>query len=169
MSGQKSNPTIVDTNALAVVQSIAVWPQQAQQLGIVSDVALTQGLLNSNALKVVTPMMVLQTLQSNALSQAVEEMTDKERMQVFKVVADKTEADAVLFLSSSSMKSDLAVFSLSRASTTESFTLILYSREKDDVIWQDTMNVKMSGGGGKTDFGNHGQSFAPCFKSGTGK
>jgi hypothetical protein len=137
-------PGIEDTNALAAIQSLAIWPAR-QTAGLVSLSSLAEGLSGVHGLRIVTPMNVTETLESNSLPQATEEMTDEERTRMFRIVADKTDADAVFFVSPGVTATDLALLKVSRASTTESLALLIYSRQKNDVIWQDTMNVKMEG------------------------
>lgn len=94
---------------------------------------------------IATTLEVTETIQSNSLSLALDEMTTEEQSQVFKAVADKTGADAVFFTSGGSTKNDLAVFKLTRASTTDSVTVEMYSRTKNGIVWQDVMNIKLEG------------------------
>jgi hypothetical protein len=139
-------PTIYDTNALSAIQSLAIWPEkQTQQAGLISDVLLAETLSGTNAFNIVTPLEVTETIQTNSLSSALDEMTTDEQSHVFKTVADKTAADAIFFTSGSSTKTDLAVFKLTRASTTDSVTVEIYSRKKNVVVWQDVMNIKLEG------------------------
>jgi hypothetical protein len=135
------SPSIEDTNALLSIQSLAIWPEK--QNGLISDVSLAEQL--SNAFRIATPMNVIAILQSNSLPQTVEEMTSDERLRLFKTVSDGTEADAVFIVSSSNTKSSYgnigSAVGIQSASSTESLTFLIYSRQKNDVIWQDTMNV----------------------------
>ena len=72
-------------------------------------------------------------------------MTTEEQSQVFKAVSDKTGADAIFFVSNTGTKSDLALFKFSRASTTDSVTVEIYSRKKNVIVWQDVMEIKLEG------------------------
>jgi hypothetical protein len=138
-------PSIEDTNALLAIQKLAIWPAK-QTVNLVSSASLAEG-LSSPALTIVTPLNVMEILQSNSIPQSVEEMTGEERLQAFGRVAEKAKVDAVFFMSPSGSSSDYALFKLSRASTTQNLTLLIYSREKNEIVWQDVMSVKMEGGG----------------------
>jgi len=143
-------PNIENTNALLSIQSMAIWPKANGQMSPISDVSLAEELSQSNVLKVITPMIVMRILESNSLPHSVEEMTGNERLQVFKTVADKTDADAVFFSSLSDTKADYGGFAggmgLKSATATETVMLVIYSRQKNDVIWQDDMSVVRTSG-----------------------
>jgi len=139
-------PSIEDTNALQGLQSLAIWPKAKKQTGLVSDVSLAEGL--SGSFKIVTPMSVLQILESNSLPQSVEEMTGDERLRLFKAVADQTGADAVflaLFAGTKSSYGNIgSAVGIQSASSTDSVALLIFSRQKDALIWKDSMTVSVN-------------------------
>lgn len=144
-----AKPAIADTNALLAVKSIAVWPKAMP--GVVADASLAEQL--SPTFKVVTPMAVTQALGTTVAAQSLDEMTATEQKEAFRLVSDKTGADAVLSAVGMNEQTDLATFKLSHASTTRSFTLLIYSRSKDAIIWQDTFSTKVGMGANQESVG----------------
>jgi hypothetical protein len=141
-------PTVEDTNALALVNSIALWPEskgRASSFGqgnaLVADAPLADDLTKESKLDVISPTTVVQVLQTNGLPQSTDEMTLKEKLHAFRVVAEKTGADAVLATAPADMKDDSRFFSFKRASETFTAQVQIYSKAKDDFVWQDNVIV----------------------------
>lgn len=138
-------PTVEDTNALASVNSIALWPEAKGQTAtgkdMVSNPLLAEQLAKGGKMEIITPMSVTQVLRSNSLPQSLDEMMAKEKLQAFKVVCEQAGADALLCSSSSDMKDDSRFFTFKRASETFTAQVQLYSKAKDDFIWQDNVIV----------------------------
>lgn len=141
-------PTLEDTDALAQVNSIALWPEskgQASSFGqgnaLVANAPLADDLTKESKMDVISPTTVVQVLQTNGLPQSTDEMTLKEKLHTFSIIADKTGADAVLATAPADMKDDSRFFSFKRASETFTAQVQLYSKAKDDFIWQDNVIV----------------------------
>ena len=140
-------PTVEDTNALAQINSIALWPEAKRATAtsqgnvLVANAPLAEQLTKDSKLEVISPTTVAQVLQTNNLPQSLDEMMLKEKLHTFSVVAEKTGADAILTTGPADMKDDSRFFTFKRSTDTFTAQVQIYSKAKDDFVWQDNVIV----------------------------
>jgi hypothetical protein len=116
-----------------------------EEQNLIMDYAmLAQDLAARHSLAIITPVSVMQAMQTNATLFAIQSMTTEEKLQAFRRVAGQTGADAVFSATTADFKANTGMFSLKRATTTRTATLSIYSQQKNDYIWQVVVNVEVS-------------------------
>ena len=145
-------PTVYDTNAVARITSIALWPDTKDDLSpfeggaLVSDTMVAECLTASNRLSVITPFTVAQVLKTNGIPPKLTDMLPAEQVREFRTVATKTGADTVLCAAPATMTADGRYFTLKRMSRTYKAKVELYSQAKDAFVWQDTVEAVVKQG-----------------------
>jgi hypothetical protein len=158
-------PEIDDKAALAGITNIAVWPAAKGQTVAggqqpsFSPAALAEQLSGTGKFAVVTPLVVAQALESNSLSQFAQDMTESEELQAFKLVCEKTGADAVLCSTPADMKANAKFFTVSRATTTYGTVIQIYSARTGGIVWRDAAAVAVKQGSTAPDHAEMEKSF----------
>jgi hypothetical protein len=117
-----------------------------RSLPVYSPAALAEQLSRSG-FSVVTPFSVSKVLEANGLSHAVN-MTEDEQRSAFKLVAEKTGADAVIYSTPTGMKADMRAFTFSRSSMSSGAVVQIYSISKDAFIWRNMGEIVYKHGAG---------------------
>jgi hypothetical protein len=127
--------------ALSTMKGFAIWPVEKS----LAPVYVAE-MLENNGYTVVTPTRVTSAATKLGISTALQNMTPKERQHAYRELCNMEAVDATISPIPLGQSTNANVFSFNRADTTHKAQIDIYSREKDKIVWSETLHTSIKYG-----------------------